>query len=173
MATGGVAQLSGGRSSQQGLPRPASWGSPRSFDPGAPSFRSGRKGLTAVLPPPSEFHLRSKVSGSAAVGPARSRGCPRALKHAYRHPTPGLYSHARPRRVHARSELRRVSRHERRTRPRSAGWSPPRGTVAESDGGAHVLHPLSWLSCVTLTPSSTHKDTNNSDPQCHTGTEYT
>lgn len=86
---GGLSQLSGGRSSQQGLPRPASWGSTRSFGPGAPSFRSGRKGLTAV---------------PLGVSPAlqslwfRSTG-PRALPHAYSHPTPGLHSHAQPRRA--------------------------------------------------------------------------
>lgn len=44
----GGSQLTRGRSSQQGLPRPGSWGSPRSFCPGARSFGSGRKGLTAV-----------------------------------------------------------------------------------------------------------------------------
>lgn len=43
MATGGVFRLTRGRSSQQGLPRPASWGRPRSFGPGAPvSGRAGR-----------------------------------------------------------------------------------------------------------------------------------
>lgn len=44
----GGSQLIRGMSSQQGLPRPESWGSPRSFGPGARSFGSGRKGLTAV-----------------------------------------------------------------------------------------------------------------------------
>lgn len=85
---GGGSQLSEERSSQQGLPRPARWGSPRLCSSGARSFRSGRKGLTAV--PPRSFTC-SKVSGSAVLGPARSRGCPRALTHTYSHPTPGLH----------------------------------------------------------------------------------
>lgn len=75
--------------------------------------------------------------------------------------------------IHARSELLRVSRHERRTRPRSAGWSPPRGESRTATAVRMSIPPLSRLSGVTLTPPSTHKITNNSDPQHHTDTGYT
>lgn len=133
MATGGRSQLTGGRSSQQGLPRPACWGTPGSFGPGARSFRSGRKGLTAV---PLEFHLRSKVSHSAALVPARSRSCPRVLTHSY--PTPGLHSHARlrrdPRTQRTPSCLTSRTTHA----PPQCGVESSQRRVADSDSSAHV-----------------------------------
>lgn len=57
-----------------------------------PEFQVGQEGVNGS--PPRSFTC-SKVSGSAVLGPARSRGCPRALTHTYSHPTPGLHSHAR------------------------------------------------------------------------------
>lgn len=169
----GGSQLIRGRSSQQGLPRPESWGSPRSFGHGARSFGSGRKGLTAVplrvSPAIQSLSFRSTTPpprSAPAAAPARSRtltatpppACTRT------HDRVGL---------HARSELLRVSRHERRTRPRNAGWSPPRGESQTATVVRMSIPPLSWLSGVTLTPPSTYKVTNNSDPQCHTDTGYT
>lgn len=164
----GGSQLIRGMSSQQGLPRPESWGSPRSFGPGARSFGSGRKGLTAVplrvSPALQSLSFRSTTPppprSAPAAAPARSRtltatpppACTRT------HDRVGL---------HARSELLRVSRHERRTRPRNAGWSPPRGESQTATVVRMSIPPLSWLSGVTLTPPSTYKVTNNSDPQCH------
>lgn len=154
---GGGSQLIRGMSSQQGLPRPESWGSPRSFGPGARSFGSGRKGLTAV---PLRVSPALQSLSFRSTTPARSRtltatpppACTRT------HDRVGL---------HARSELLRVSRHERRTRPRNAGWSPPRGESQTATVVRMSIPPLSWLSGVTLTPPSTYKVTNNSDPQCH------
>lgn len=168
---GGWSQLTRGRSSQQGLPRPASWGSPRSFGPGARSFGSGRKGLTAVPPPSFTGALKSLVPQlwaprAPAAAPARSRTLTAA-------PPPTCTRTQDRVGLHARSELLRVSRHERRTRPRNAGWSPPRGESQTATVVRMSIPPLSWLSGVTLTPPSTYKVTNNSDPQCHTDTGYT
>lgn len=130
-----MSRLFRGRSSQQGLPRPESWGRPSSFGPGALSFGSGRKGLTAV---PLRVSPALQSLWFCGTGPQRSRGCPRALTYAYSHPTPGLYSHARPRRA-PRTQRTPSCRTSRTTHaPPQCGVESSQRRALDSDSGAHV-----------------------------------
>lgn len=135
MATGGSRlQWGVGRASSplRGCPL-AGWGSPvRSAE--AAGFRVGPEGVNG-----SPFPLL--VSPFAAASPRAQppRSPPRAHTHARTHtrthaaaaanPPPAPRSHARPRRLHARGALSRVSRHARRMHPRSGrrgeGCEPP------------------------------------------------
>lgn len=93
----GGSQFSEGRSSQQGLPRPTRWGSPRLCGSGARSFRSGRKGLTAVplgvSPAPKSLVSQYWAPLAHAAAPARSRTRTATPPPAY------TRTHARPRRA--------------------------------------------------------------------------
>lgn len=140
---------------------PARRGSPRALRRGATSFRSGRKGLTAA---PSRFH----TPGRWGCRPPRTLARPAAQlspTHAYTQrtqPPPATRARTHDRvGLHARSVPRRVSRHARRTRPRSARRGPP-GSL--------------WTGCLTPParirggPVLGDSDTLqlSHDPPCHT-----
>ena len=74
---GGVCQLGGGVPPSSGTV-PEHWGSPRALCRGATSFRSGRKGLTALrpAPPPRQGFTRAQLSrqgGAAPSAPPRAQ----------------------------------------------------------------------------------------------------
>lgn len=117
---------------------PARRGSPRALRQGATSFRSGRKGLTAA---PSQVSPAPKAWGGGGAMPPRAQP-PRPPTHKrtqLAHP-PRARTHDRVG-LHACSDPRRVSRHARRTRPRSAGRGPSeRRAAGRGAFGAHCAH---------------------------------
>ena len=175
---GGVCQLGGGVPPSSGTV-PEHWGSPRALCRGATSFRSGRKGLTALRPappPPRQGFTRAQLSrqgGAAPSAPPRAQP-PRLPTHARTHTRTHARTHAaslfplspRARRhdrvgLHAGSDPRRASRHARRTRPRSAGsgaqssrargfFTPPEHVTASASAKYAVL-------CDFDTPPQGHK----------------
>lgn len=124
MATGGGVSAHKRKVFPAGTAPPSELGKAPFVRPWGPSFGSGRKGLTAV---PCQFHLRSKVSRSAALGPSAPAATPARSRTLTATPPPACTRTQDRVGLHARSELLRVARHERRTRPRNAGWSSPRG----------------------------------------------
>lgn len=123
---------------------PAPRGSPRALHRGAASFRSGRKGLTAA---PSRVSPALQAREGAGLCPARPRapnprGRPRTRARTSPSP-PRARTHDRVG-LHACSDPRRVSRHARRTRPRSAGRGPSGRqrlrAVVRGASGAHCAH---------------------------------
>ena len=124
---GGVCQLGGGVPPSSGTV-PEHWGSPRALCRGATSFRSGRKGLTALRPapppPPPGFHPRPTVPagwGCAQRSPAR--------------PTPAA-AHARTHaHTHARTQLAYFH-----SLPALAGTTASGSTQAATPVVPHVTH---------------------------------
>lgn len=134
MATRGVLS-----SLEEGLPSrtapPSELGKPPVVRPWGPEFRVGQEGVNGS--PPLSFTCSPK-SRSAALGPERSRGCPRGLTYAYSHPTPGLYSHARPRRAPRTQRTPSCLTSRTTHAPPQCGVESSQRRVADNDSGAHV-----------------------------------
>ena len=179
---GGVCQL-GGRVPPSSGTVPEHWGSPRALCRGATSFRSGRKGLTALRPAPPPlpgFHPRPTVPagwGCAERSPARpTPAAAHARTHARTHaaslfpPSPRARRHDRVG-LHAGSDPRRASRHARRTRPRSAGSgaqsSRARGVLTPPE---HVTASASAKYAVLCDFDTPPTRSQTLDLQCHTDT---
>lgn len=134
MATGGVS-AHWRKVFPAGTAPPSSLGKPRSFDPGARSFGSGRKGLTAV---PLRVSPALQSLSFRSTGPRMLPRRPRGLTYAYSHPTPGLYSHARPRRAPRTQRTPSCLTSRTTHAPPQSGVESSQRRVADNDSGVHV-----------------------------------